>query len=227
MQKLAENAWTAPAPLRFWGLQMNTRMVIVRLTGRRLVVISPVPGAEDLRSTLSGLGKVAAIVSPNLLHHLSLTEWAEAYPDAQVYAPAGLEDKRRDLSGMEVLGAGLDELLGEELQRFPVEGMPMLNESLFYHPSSATLVCTDFCLYMPKAEGVTKLFARAMKIHEQTNCDLLFRMMIRDKAAFRASLLPLRSLEIRHLTMCHHSVLSTRAGEALSEVLDQLQVPGG
>ena len=159
------------------------------------------------------------------MHHLYAGEWMAAYPDALSYGPPGLAAKRPELTFTDELGSGFDEVFGAELQRLPIAGMPRLNESLFFHHASGTLIATDFCFYMPEATGLTGLFASLMGIKTRARCEPAFRILIKDKAAFRASLLPLRTLQIAHLSMCHHHVLSTGADEALQQVLDQLKVP--
>lgn len=230
MQQLTEGVWTAPAPLRFWGLDLNTRMTVCRLSGGGLVLISPVPISDVLRAEVDARGPVAAIVAPNLLHHLAVGDWLEAYPDARGYVPPGLAAKRPDLGHVEALGTGFDEAFGADLLRLPIAGMPRLNESLFVHRASATLVATDFCFHMPVAtgqNGMTRLFTACMRIRKKTRCEPLFLALVKDKRAFRASLEPLRDLEISHLSMCHHSVLSDGADDALKQVLDQVKVAVG
>jgi hypothetical protein len=225
LEQIADDIWTAPAPLRFVGLHLNTRMTVCRLPDEGLVLIAPVQVTEHLMGSIDALGPVQAIVAPNLMHHLYVGAWMEAYPDAQSFGAPGLASKRPDLTFTHELGPAFDDAFDGELLRFPIEGMPKLNESLFLHRQSATLIATDFCFFMPEATGLTGLFASVMGIKDATRCEPIFRALIKDKAAFRAALHPLRTMEVRHLSMCHHSVLSVGASEALRGVLDQLKVP--
>jgi len=225
LEQITDGIWTAPAPLTYYGLLVNTRMTVCRLSDGGLLLIAPVRATEDLTAAVGALGPVRAIVAPNLMHHLYLGEWMAAYPDALTYGPPGLAAKRPDLTLNSELGAEFDEAFGTELHRVPIAGMPKLNESLFLHRHSGTLIATDFCYFLPEATGLTGLFAWLTGIDKQTRCEPSVRIMIQDKTAFRDSLRPLRALEIRHLSMCHHRVLSKGAPEALQQVLDQLKVP--
>jgi hypothetical protein len=200
-------------------------MTVCRLPGGGLALISPVRSDATLRASIDALGPVRAIISPNLMHHLFVGDWIEAYPEAQSFAPPGLAAKRPDLKTNHVLGPEFDDNFGEALSRFPIDGIPKLNESLFFHRVSRALIATDFCFFMPKATGLTGLFAFATGIHKRPVCEPSVRILIRDKDAFRAALRPLRGLEISHLSMCHDGVLSSGASEALQGVLDQLKVP--
>ena len=149
----------------------------------------------------------------------------EAYPTARSFACKGLSAKRQDLQFSDELGPSYDKDFGSELLRLPIEGMPKLNESMFYHHASQTLIAVDFCFFMPEATGFTGLFATLMGIKKKVRCEPLFKLMIRDKAAFRTSLIPLRSLTIQHLSMCHDRVISEGAHEAIHEILESLKVP--
>lgn len=225
MQQITDGLWTVPAPLTFSGLKVNTRMTVCRLSDGGLALIAPVPATAALRAAIDALGPVRVIVAPNLLHHLYVGDWMAAYPDAASYGAPGLAAKRSELSFTDALGPSFDAAFGAELQRWPIAGMPKLNESLFLHHASRALIATDFCFHMPEATGFTGLFATLMGIKKATKCEPAFRLLIKDKAAFRASIQPLRGLTIDHLSMCHHHVLSDGAQEALYGVLDQLKVP--
>jgi len=225
MQHIADGLWTVPAPLTYCGLRVNTRMTICRLTGGGLALIAPVAAGDDLTAAVDTLGPVRAIVAPNLMHHLYVGEWMEAYPGALSYGPPGLAARRPDLTFTDELGPAFDEAFGDELQRLPIAGMPKLNESLFLHRQSSALIATDLCFFLPEAKGLTGLFAVLTGTRKQPRCEPSVRILIKDKAAFQASLLPLRTVEIQHLSMCHHHVLSVGASDALQRVLDQLKVP--
>ncbi len=224
LMQVAEGMWTCPAPLRFMGLELNTRMSLCRLSGGALALISPVPLDDIIRASVENLGDVRLIIAPNLLHHLYLDAWMEAYPEAQSYAPQGLAKKRPELNFTHTLDARAPAWIDEALCSIPITGMPKLNESLFVHQPSRTLIATDFCFFMPDSAGMTGLFASMMKVKHQPGCDILFRAMVKDKEAFRTSLAPLRALEIEHLSMCHHAVVSSQAKECLKAVLDALDV---
>jgi len=62
-----------------------------------LVVWSPTALSDELVAELGALGPVRYLVPPNSLHHTFLSDWQRAYPDATVYAPPGLREKRKDI----------------------------------------------------------------------------------------------------------------------------------
>src|SRR5579871_1092074 len=91
--------WTSEGPIiPFVGFRYPTRMAVIRLANRELFVWSPIALSGALRQHVDALGSVRWLVSPNRLHHLYLSEWKSAYPDARLYASPGLRAKRKDLA---------------------------------------------------------------------------------------------------------------------------------
>lgn len=226
LRPLGNNIWTVPVENKLGGwLALNTRMTVVRLPGDRLVLHSPVPCRDDLRTELSELGSVFALLAPNKLHHLFLAEWKEHYPDALRIGAMGLEDKRPDLEWTHLLGDEVDAMLGEALQPLLIDGMPSVNESLFFHPESGTLIITDFLFHHPEAKGATRAYAWSMGFLSKVSCPPLFRLGIRDKRAFRASLARLHQLPVQQMSLCHHALVSSDAKSILESALRRLQIP--
>ena len=94
MRRLHEDLWVVERPLRFLGLEMGTRMTVVR-SGSELVLHSPVAPDEALRAELAELGEVRRVIGPNRFHHLFLGDW-----QAEIWGPPGLIQKRGDLTRM-------------------------------------------------------------------------------------------------------------------------------
>jgi hypothetical protein len=140
----AEKLWLADGPtVDFLGLiPYPTRMAVAKLSDSSLWVWSPIPLCDELAAEIDALGPVRHLVSPNKLHHLFLGEWAERHPEARIYAPPGLADKRRDLHFDAELGDHPDPSWGGDLDTLIVRGSLMLDEVLFFHrPSRTALVC--------------------------------------------------------------------------------------
>lgn len=68
----------------------------VKLSTGSLAVFSPVSLTPEVRETVQSLGgDVRYIAAPDLQHHLHITAWKNAYPQAQILAPEGLWEKRQ------------------------------------------------------------------------------------------------------------------------------------
>ena len=84
--------------LRPSGFRYGTRMSIIKLDNGGLFVWSPVTLTPDLQTAINDLGDVHVIIAPNSLHHLSIPEWQQAYPNARTFAAPGLADRRKDIA---------------------------------------------------------------------------------------------------------------------------------
>ena len=106
LDEFADGIWLANGPevVAAMGFHYPTRMVIVRLTDGALWVWSPVALSQDIRAAVDAIGPVGYLVAPNHLHHVFLADWAEAYPQAEIWAAPGLAEKRGDLSFAGTLG---------------------------------------------------------------------------------------------------------------------------
>jgi len=98
LESVADNIWLMDGDcVDFFGFPYPTRMVIVRLNSGGLWVWSPIRYSSEAASQLLALGTIEHFVSPNKLHHLYLSEWSRAFPDAKIWGPRSTIRKRSDL----------------------------------------------------------------------------------------------------------------------------------
>ncbi len=81
LQELATDLWVTGRSLRFGGVDIGTRMTVIRLADGALFLHSPVALDPELRKELDVLGQVRFAVGPNRFHHLYLGDYAKAYPE--------------------------------------------------------------------------------------------------------------------------------------------------
>lgn len=87
-------------------MHVGTDTHTVKLTSGNLAVFSPValtPSAQKRISAL-GNGKVAYIIAPDIEHHIFVSEWARAFPEAKIIGPEGLPEKRAKTRGDDRIG---------------------------------------------------------------------------------------------------------------------------
>ncbi|MFC3022441.1 DUF4336 domain-containing protein [Vibrio zhugei] len=144
MEKLAEEIWIGNGkPVQFLGLPFSTRMTVVRLAGGELWAHSPIQLSQSMITQLDDLGEVKYLIAPNHLHHLFLAEWMAAYPSAQVYGTTEVIKKRRDLSFTDSLNHPQDWPWRREIKQELFSGSPLMQECVFFHQRSRTLIVTD------------------------------------------------------------------------------------
>lgn len=124
-------------------IPFETRMTIIKLSDDSLWVHSPITLNTGLRQQIDELGTVRNMVAPNMFHHLSLGDWSDKYPKANIWAAPGLEKKRKDLEFTGVLQDNPESLWKNDIDQCYFQGSFVLNEVVFLHKVSKTLILTD------------------------------------------------------------------------------------
>ena len=206
MRELAPDLWVAERALRFLGIEIGARMTVLRLAERRLFVHSPVPLSDSLRAELSELGTVHWIVAPNRFHHLSVSEWRDEFPSAGVLVAEGLGKKRPDLADAIAISRDQKPSI-EGIQLEVVQGVPLANETAFFHEASATLILTDLAFNVGKeAVLLTRMMFRMYGVYGRLGPTLVERLLVRDRVAFANSLERILSWPFERVIVGHGAV---------------------
>jgi Domain of unknown function (DUF4336) len=215
------NLWVAEQPLQYFGLEIGTRMSVIRLVSGQLWVHSPIGLTAHLQAQIDSLGCVGHIVAPNLFHYRFANAWKQAYPQAHLWATTGLAEKRADIS----IDACLSPSAGQiwpELELMFVDGLKILelqgfmpaflpyNEWVFYHPLSRSLLLTDLAFYFDaNSAKVIQRITRLLGGYQQLRPTLLEKMATRDKAPIRQALAQILAWDFDRVIMAHGSVIET------------------
>lgn len=229
LRQLAPGLWTAEGqadaeiPKFFQKYDFSTRMTVIALADGGLFVHSPVRLSDSLRAELDEIGTVRAIVAPNKAHHLFVGGYVAAYPEARLYGALGLPNKRKDLVFFGLLGdEPRPEWKGEIEQRM-VRGAPMLNEVVFFHPATRTLVLTDLIFNVPEGSNwgvpiVCKLMGAAGHFGPHR----FIRWAIRNKIAARKSLGFIMRWDFDRIILAHGDIVDTGGKEMLRDAFSFL-----
>ncbi len=218
MRPLDPGLWVAEQPLRFGGLEIGARMTVVRLPDGELLLHSPIRPTVALVDEVRALGSVAALVCPNRFHHLFAADWMEACPDAALFVAPGLERKRPDLRIAGVLSEVPDELWRGALEQVVIQGLPLTNEVAFFHPASRTLIATDLAFNIgPDHPTLTRWAFRFAGAYRRLAPTTLERILVRDRARFRASLERILEWPFERVIVAHGTVLETGGRRELTQ----------
>ncbi len=133
--------------LPFLRFPFPTRMTVVKLKNGDLWLHSPTAFTPELAEQLSGLGRIAHLVSPNLLHYANIAAWKEQALDAVAWASPGVL-KRAKSQGIDVQfdkaldPGGIPDAWKEDLKQTVIPGR-LMDEFVFFHNASRTLIVTD------------------------------------------------------------------------------------
>ena len=224
LKEWAPDLWTADGqadveiPKFLRKCNFSTRMTVIRLRDGGLLLHSPIRLGADLRRELDALGPVRAIVAPNRFHHLFAGECQDAYPDARLYGALGLPEKRKDLRFAGMLGDDPRPEWRGDIEQRVVRGAPMLNEVVFFHPASRTLILTDLAFNVSKGKtwGIPIVFW-FMGAAGRFGPHRVVRWLIRDQQAARESLGQIMKWDFDRVIVAHGDVLETGGKEKLRQ----------
>jgi hypothetical protein len=152
LEEIGPSLYVADGPVvSFYGFPYPTRMAVVRLSDGSAWVWSPVALSDELSNSVEAIGPVRHIVSPNKIHHLFLAEWGERWPEARVYAPPGLAQKRPDLRFDAELGDDPDPAWKADIDQVIFHGSLAMEEVAFFHHASRTAIICDLIQRHPEA----------------------------------------------------------------------------
>ena len=144
LRQFGPSLYVADGPtVSFYGFPYPTRMAVVQLSDGSAWIWSPVPLSDPLLKSVDAVGPVRHIVSPNKIHHLFIPEWAEHWPEARVFAPPGLVQRRPDLHFDEELGDEPDPAWASDIDQVIFHGSLAMEEVAFFHHASRTAIICD------------------------------------------------------------------------------------
>jgi hypothetical protein len=209
--------WVADGPrVPFFTFPYPTRMALVELQNGGLFAWSPIALAPELTAEVEALGEPRYLVSPNLLHHLSLAEWKAAWPRARLIASPGLSRRRRDLAFDAELSDTPDPGWAADIDQVLVKGSVVMTEAVFFHRLSRTAIFADLIENLPRdfAAGWRGILARLDGITEPNpGAPREWRASFIDRKAARASLERILGWGIERVLIAHGAP-AEREGEA-------------
>jgi len=218
LKSISKDLWIAEQPQKYNGLEVGTRMTVVRLIDNRLMLISPIKLTTALTNELNKLGVVSVIIAPNLMHHLYLEACAKAFSSAKVYVTSGLEEKYKHLATINVLAqTAPKEWEGcVELHYFhgfavmELTGARLINEVVFFHKASQTLVLTDTAYNIgSNSSFLTKLVTYLLGSYKKLGPTLAEKLASKDKKSLLASYQKIMEWPFQKIIMAHGEVVES------------------
>lgn len=206
-----------------------------------IAVFSPVNLTPSVRDTVSSLGgRVKYIAALDLEHHIHLSTWKKAFPDAEIIGPEGLYEKRqsvpeyRDTPIQHIMRKeGKDQELrwhisDEFNKEFEVEYVygHGSKEVVFLHKPSCTLIEGDLLFNLPAREQysktgesatsgiLTKLVRPLLSTAPPATWQRRFAWYVlsqEDRGAFSESMKRIDKWEFNRLIPCHGDVIESGA----------------
>lgn len=225
LREIDHNIWVDEQPLKYLGLSVGTRMTVIVLSNGELVVICPIQVDDATIAQINQLGNVSYIVAPNLYHHLFAASFKAIYPNAKLVASPGLESKRPDLiidkflsDVKNIFGDEVEYLLFDGIRTFGLGGAALLQEFVFFHRASKTLVLTDTAFHFDESfSPLTQLVFRLIGGYKKLSPSLLEKFSTQETENVKHSVQNILAWDFKRVIMAHGSILENDAKQQFKE----------
>jgi hypothetical protein len=222
MRIIGEDIWASEGAIKMpLGIEMTIRSTVIRLPDRSLMVISPIRPTPDWIAELKQTGPVKYIVAPNGMHHLYLAKFASHFPDAEIWGPADLIDKCKEVKFTGALSTKETLPWASAAEMVSVKARPpMFEEFVFFHVKTKTLILTDIMFnFHHFGNWLQALIARVNGGYKKLAMTRLGRSVFRDKQGLRALAAKIHAWQPRNLVVAHGDMIVGNAAEQLREPL--------
>ncbi len=216
MQNLVpDRLWTDFCPMNMVGIPAGRRLTVCKEGAGKITVFSPLPCSDENVAKLRSIGEPTAFVIPSRFHDNFYEDYMGRFPGSAFLAGnsvlvdhpkwrlTDLSPSRRELAGFDMVA---------------VDGMPNVQEHVFCHRATRTLIVADlfFNVSLP-AGGLAWLMAKLTDIGGRPRPSRLWRMMIRDRASFRRSLSQILDLDFERIIPGHGELIERNAKQVLGD----------
>lgn len=152
----APNVWIIDGPtVRDFGMLFTTRMTVVKLADGSVWVESPVSVSFETFTRITEWGPVRYLVAATPRHVWRLAAWHTLFPDAQLWVPRPtpftLKKGHLPLTG--ILSDAPQSDWAEDCDQLAFQGNPLIEEVLFFHQASRTVILGDLIQVHPSVKG--------------------------------------------------------------------------
>ncbi|XHG00109.1 hypothetical protein AWENTII_003578 [Aspergillus wentii] len=201
-----------------------------------LAVFSPVNLTSEVQQAINSLGgRVKYIAALDMEHHLHVTSWKEAFPEAEIIAPEGLWEKRQ--SNPDFKDTAFDHILTKEKanhvhisdefdSEFETEYVygHGSKEIVFLHKRSRTMIEADLLFNLPAREQysrtneaagagiLTKMITPMLSAAPPATWQKRFAWYIlssADRPAFAESMKRIDKWEFNRIIPCHGDIIES------------------
>lgn len=221
LKPLGRDLFVVDGPVvRDMGVRFNTRMTVARLRDGSVWIASPVQVSFATLAEIIALGPVRYLLSPTPRHFWRLNAWHRLFPEAQLFSspitPITLNKGELPLAG--ILGEPSGDLWAPDLQQLQLRGSRWLNEVVFFHAPSRTLLVEDAIQIHERGRGGplrNALIAVGGVAAPWGGMARDIRLTFRDKAAARECVERILQWDFDTLVVAHGPVVTHDARETV------------
>jgi hypothetical protein len=185
------------------------------------VVISPIDIDATTISQLKEIGQVSHIIAPNCFHYLFAAKFKEIYPEATFWAAPGLAEKKPKLpidrnitKDAKSFIDGIEYLFMDEFKTIVNNGFSPLNECVFFHIQSRSLILTDLAFNFDESfPFTTQLAMRTIGGWKTLSPSLIEKLATTNKQKVRQAIAQILNWDFDRVIIAHGSIIETNGKE--------------
>ncbi|MEZ4741560.1 MAG: DUF4336 domain-containing protein [Bdellovibrionota bacterium] len=199
-------------------MRLPVKMVLVKISGGGVVLISPLPDIKRFTSDIEGFGRITDIVAPNLYHNIGIEAATRLYPDAKLWGVTGYDKKMSHFNWNFLDGDTWP--YSDVLSLHEIKGMPKFNEVEFLHKKSKTLIVTDLCFNHLHGKGFGNWFVfHIFDTYKRFAISRLFLKMVKERSSFEGSIKEILNLDFDKIILSHGVNVEHKAKEKFIDAL--------
>jgi hypothetical protein len=199
---------------------LRTRCTQIILKSGQSLLISPIKFTEPQMDEIKK-NPVLALIAPNCFHHLHVSWASESLKVSNLLYAEGLQQKRADVKWTTVLSEATWPYK-DEVKLICVGGTKKLNESVFYHIESKTLITTDLFFHFQNLKPKFKnLLFKIMGTFNKPAVSRLITLFANDKNLLKTDIKRILELDFENLVMAHGHIIKGNAKEIFTAALKE------
>ncbi len=213
---------TMMRPLKVLGMTFGRRMVILQNEKGECMIHSPFPIQPGMEDPFASLGPVKRLITPTTFHDTFLQDAIDFYTEADPFVARGMKapfDRLPTLVHMDTALSGWE----KDLTPIQIRGIPLLNEVVFIHKPSQSLLVSDLVFNLGSWQGgYTRMFASLLGFSNTPGPSRLFRSVIKTMDSFKQSLNAILEHPFESIIPSHFDVVETRGPDVIKAIRDRL-----
>lgn len=144
IQAFGEDLWIVDGPIAYdMGFPFSTRMIIAKLNDGSLWMCDPVQVSTNTLNQIKDLGVVKYLIASTWRHVWRLKEGHRLYPEAELWSSRHVPSSCKELPLTGFLTDEQPKDWENDFEQLAFKGNKLLDEVLFFHKKSRTLVMGD------------------------------------------------------------------------------------
>jgi len=222
IKKLDDLVWILEKPFSPFGIRAGLRMSIIKTT-TGLILYSPVRITDSEAIEIEKLGAVRVIIAPNAFHHLFLKQAVDRYPDAEVWAADGVQQKQKWFNGKIISRNSFPKAFESGIDFEIFNSIKLSKEVVLFHRASKTLFVTDLFFNFRKPFSIVeKIFWAVWGVSDKRlSLSRLIKILSRsNRKDFNQSLKNVLSFDFSRLVVTHGEMLESAAKPQVIELIE-------